>query len=172
MILSPKMQTAAVGQIEISDIPILIGIAEKCRLSYWSHKNFVDELARPDSIMLRFMLPEPRIVGFIVGRIVSGGSDEFPMESEIYNIGVDREFQGLGFGQKLFDAFLEQCRKAQAAQIWLEVRASNEKALAFYERNEFVKYSVRKAFYANPTEDAVIMCREIENTIERQQNRA
>jgi len=164
MTLIKQIQAAAIGQIEKADIPALIAIADRCGLTSWSNKNFIDELARRDSIMLRLMHPDIGIVGFMVGRVIGHGSGNSMIEAEVYNIGVDKEFQGLGFGQRLFDAFLERCKKANASQIWLEVRASNKGALAFYERNKFVKYSVRKAFYSHPTENAVIMCRKVENT--------
>ena len=164
MTIIKQIQAARIGQIEKADISALIDIADRCGLTSWSNKNFVDELARHDSIMLRLVHPDIGIIGFMVGRVIGHGPGESMIEAEVYNIGVDKEFQGLGFGQKLFDAFLERCKKVEAAQIWLEVRASNDRALAFYERNKFVKYSVRKAFYSHPTENAVIMCRKIENT--------
>lgn len=164
MIQDPQTDSATVEQIEIADIATLIGIADRCGLSSWSPRNFVDELSRPDSIMLRLNLSGIGIVGFIVGRIVKVGPPEPIIEAEIYNIGVDERFQRRGFGQMLFDAFLERCSDAGVSQIWLEVRVTNKKAIAFYEQNGFVKYSVRKGFYTHPTEDGLTMCRKAEKS--------
>lgn len=107
--------------------------------------------------MLCLRLAEPDIVGFIVGRIVKGATDEPSFVAEIYNIGVDPKFQRAGFGQDLLDTFVQACLEGDAGQIWLEVRASNVTARTFYERNDFHKISVRKSFYSQPVDDAVIM---------------
>lgn len=162
MTLSTAIQQATVEQAEISDIAALIDIAEQRNLSHWSRRNYLDELARSDSIILSARLPEAGIVGFIVGRVYHSSADGPLMEAEIYNIGLYREFQGFGLGQRLFDGFLERCQNANVIKIWLEVRASNEMAIAFYVRNRFVKHSVRKGFYSHPTEDGIVMSLSIE----------
>ena len=164
MITSSAIQQATIEQADVSDIAALIAIAEKRKLSHWSRRNYLDELARPDSIILAARLPEAGVVGFIVGRVYHGSADDPLMEAEIYNIGVFEECQGLGLGKRLFDGFLERCHNANVEKIWLEVRASNEMAIAFYDRNGFVKHSVRKSFYSHPLEDGIVMSLSIERS--------
>jgi len=158
-------QEAVIKRMRNADIRSAISIAEKCGLSPWSHKNYLDELARKDSIMLCLRLEEPDIVGFIVGRIVKGATDEPSFVAEIYNVGVHPKFQRAGFGQDLLDAFVQACLEGDAGQIWLEVRAANLTARTFYERNDFQKITVRKSFYSQPIDDAVIMRKILQQSV-------
>jgi ribosomal-protein-alanine N-acetyltransferase len=135
----------------------MMEIADERGLSHWTHENYIDEMARNDSILLKLSVDGEGLVGFLVGRTYAGSDDGSGLECEIYNIGLYRRFQGLGLGQRLFDAFLELCSGSGVKKIWLEVRASNERAITFYSRNGFVKHSVRKGFYSNPTEDSFVM---------------
>lgn len=158
-------QEAVIKPMRNADIRSAISIAEKCSLSPWSHKNYIDELARNDSIMLCLRLEEPDVVGFIVGRIVKGATDEPAFVAEIYNIGVEPKFQGSGFGQTLLDAFVKACLEGDAGHIWLEVRAANLTARTFYERNDFQKITVRRSFYSQPVDDAVIMRKILQRSV-------
>ncbi|MFT3745239.1 MAG: GNAT family N-acetyltransferase [Pyrinomonadaceae bacterium] len=91
------------------------------------------------------------------GGIVPGGLIEATLEAEIYNIAVTLTEHGRGRGQILFDAFRTACLEQKAANIWLEVRESNAKAIAFYERNGFERVQTRSHFYDNPREHAILM---------------
>ena len=79
------------------------------------------------------------------------------MDTEIYNIAVIENEQEKGFGQQLFAAFTARCQDIGACNIWLEVRASNQKAISFYERNGFEQVQSRNNFYENPREHALLM---------------
>lgn len=97
------------------------------------------------------------IAGFIIGRFQPGFPAGQPLEAEIYNIGVLEQFRVAGIGTKLFNEYVRRCRDAGVAAVWLEVRASNAPAIAFYKKNGFERHSVRPNFYADPAEDAVVM---------------
>ena len=107
--------------------------------------------------MLRLVGSDNSTIGFIVGRFVIGGETEGRTDAEIYNIAVAEEEQRKGFGQFLFNAFVSACLKKKTANIWLEVRESNEKAIAFYEKNGFTSVQTRPFFYENPREHALLM---------------
>ena len=107
--------------------------------------------------MLRIVGEDNTTLGFVVGRIIPGGEIETVLEAEIYNIAVTESEQRRGLGQILFDAFRTECREENAANIWLEVRESNHKAIAFYERNRFERVQTRNHFYENPREHAILM---------------
>ena len=143
--------------VEISHIADLIRIAEETNLSRWTAQNYLDELQIPDSILLRLESERNETIGFMVGRVVQGGASETQKDAEIYNIAVMKNEQNRGFGQRLFDAFVVSCRKTEIANIWLEVRASNKKAIAFYERNGFEHFQSRNNFYQDPREPALLM---------------
>ena len=143
--------------IEASHIGELIRIGEETNLSPWRAQGYLDEMKNPAAIMLRLVDEENTIIGFVVGRIILGGEIETRLDAEIYNIAVSEHNQHKGCGQQLFEAFVVKCRENRAANIWLEVRESNQKAIKFYEKNGFERVQTRPSFYSNPREDALVM---------------
>jgi [ribosomal protein S18]-alanine N-acetyltransferase len=143
--------------VEASHIGELIRIGEETNLSPWSAQSYLDELKNPAGIMLRLVDVENTIVGFVVGRIILGGEIETRLDAEIYNIAVSEQYQQKGCGQQLFEAFVVKCRENQSANVWLEVRESNQKAIKFYEKNGFERVQTRPFFYNNPREHALVM---------------
>ncbi len=90
-----------------------------------------------------------RVIGFINARCLAD-------ECGINDIAVTASARKAGVGTALLCA-LEQYAKAQgAAVIQLEVRASNETAIRFYERCGFVQNGRRKRYYSAPAEDALL----------------
>ena len=149
--------TTRIRPVEASRIADLVRIADETNLSPWSAQNYLDELKNPDGIMLRLVADDNSTLGFVVGRIVTGGKIETQLDAEIYNIAVTCDDQGKGHGQTLFDAFIASCGQRNVMQIWLEVRQSNHKAIGFYERNGFKLVQTRNHFYENPREHALLM---------------
>lgn len=148
-----------IRQVETATIGELIRIGEETNLSPWTAQGYIDEMKNPASIMLRLVDVENEIAGFIVGRIIFGGEIETRTDAEIYNIAVAEQYKRNGCGQRLFDEFAKSCRDKQVANIWLEVRESNEKAIKFYEKNGFERVQTRPSFYSNPRENALVMRR-------------
>lgn len=143
--------------VEASHIADLIRIGEETNLSRWTAQNYLDETKNPLAIMLRLVAEDNTTIGFVVGRTVVGGEIETQLDAEIYNIAMDIGHQGSGYGQMLFSAFAEVCSVRQVQNIWLEVRESNKKAIAFYEKNGFITMQTRNNFYSDPREAALLM---------------
>lgn len=143
--------------VEASHIADLIRIADETNLNTWSAQNYLDELQIPESLMFRLESETNETVGFIVGRLVQGGTVEVELDVEIYNIAIIDSEQNKGLGQRLFDAFTDKCRSLDVKHMWLEVRASNQKAIKFYEQNGFEQVQSRNNFYDNPREHALLM---------------
>ena len=142
-------------QVQPCHVGDLIHIGTSVGLSPWTAENYIDELKNPDSIMLRLISGENKTLGFIVGRVI--GSTPAPMEAEIYNIAVKHSAQKQGIGQMLLDAFTGRCRIKGVRTVWLEVRESNVKAIAFYKKNGFVPVQRRSHFYSDPREHGWVM---------------
>jgi len=143
--------------VEASHIIDLIRIGEETNLSRWTAQNYLDEMKNTSAIMLRLVAEDNATIGFVVGRTVIGGEIDTQFDAEIYNIAIDVAQQGNGHGQVLFDEFLNICSALDVKNIWLEVRESNQPAIAFYERNGFSSVQTRNHFYDNPREHAVLM---------------
>ena len=72
-------------------------------------------------------------------------------EATLFNIAIDPQAQGQGFGRLLLQALIAQLRAQGIATLWLEVRESNQKAQRLYDQLGFNQVDVRKNYY--PTAD-------------------
>jgi ribosomal-protein-alanine N-acetyltransferase len=91
-----------------------------------------------------------QVVGFLVGR---PAADEF----EILNLAVGTEFRRKGIASRLIQTAIDTARSARVANIFLEVRASNEAGIALYRSLDFKPCGQRKNYYRDPIEDAVLL---------------
>jgi len=80
-------------------------------------------------------------------------------EAHILNLCVDPSYQGLGLGGRLLGRMLHLARKRQVERVLLEVRPSNEQAMALYHRHGFSKVGERRGYYPaqGGREDAIVM---------------
>jgi ribosomal-protein-alanine N-acetyltransferase len=97
--------------------------------------------------------PECRVAGFCSFWLVVD-------EIHINNVAVLPEYRGRGLGTRLMRRVLTEGRRLGATRATLEVRASNVEARNFYEGLGFRATAVRKHYYTNPVEDALILWRE------------
>ena len=95
-------------------------------------------------------LPQPFIAGF-------SGIWMMADEAHITNIAVRREYQGKGLGGLLLIATYDMARELKASFLTLEVRASNTIAQNLYTRYGFKQTGVRRGYYLDNKEDAIIM---------------
>jgi len=80
-----------------------------------------------------------------------------PPQAELESIAVSAEAQRQGVGRQLFAALALELARAEIHEIWLEVRASNQAARAFYGALNFAETGQRPGYYTDPQEDAVLM---------------
>ncbi len=83
-------------------------------------------------------------------------------ECELANMAVSPDWRRHGIGSRLLATGLLWCRarcfaEAQHTGLWLEVRASNRNAIAFYESAGFIHTGTRPSYYAQPVENAILM---------------
>ena len=123
----------------------------------WSREMFSEDFRRPfsRSIVAKGLAGE--ILGYAVCWNIAG-------ESHLLNIAVHSDFRGRGIGEALLMATIHQGRRAGSKQIYLEVRAANEQAQALYRKCGFVFAGIRKGYYTDTGEDALLFSREIRPT--------
>jgi [ribosomal protein S18]-alanine N-acetyltransferase len=80
-------------------------------------------------------------------------------EADVQTIAVDPDRQGEGLGRRLLDALLAEARRRGCADVFLEARADNERALELYRRSGFEQVGVRRGYYRPGPVDAVLMRR-------------
>jgi ribosomal-protein-alanine N-acetyltransferase len=93
----------------------------------------------------------PKIFAFLIAQRVDAAW-------ELENIVVAATARRRGIGQRLLGELIEQVRSAQGSEISLEVRQSNHDARSLYRRAGFEEVGLRRGYYSNPPEDA-ILCR-------------
>jgi ribosomal-protein-alanine N-acetyltransferase len=93
----------------------------------------------------------PEVLAFLVAHRIDA-------EWELENIVVATAVRRRGVGTRLLGEFVAQTRGKQGSGIFLEVRESNHSARALYRRVGFQETGLRKSYYSNPLEDA-ILCR-------------
>ncbi|HNW16857.1 MAG TPA: ribosomal protein S18-alanine N-acetyltransferase [bacterium] len=80
-------------------------------------------------------------------------------EAEIIQVAVRKESTGRGIGTQLVKEVAEYCKSNGVRKIFLEVRVSNRSAEKIYLKNGFEKVGMRRSYYSNPVEDALIMAK-------------
>ena len=112
-------------------------------------KESTENLVKADNSFIYAYLIDEKICGYLM---VLDSIDVY----EILAIATIEEYRNKGIAQELLD-------KIKTKDIFLEVRKSNEKAINFYKKNNFKQISIRKGYYSDPTEDAIIMKMEVNN---------
>ena len=137
-------------KMENDDVDAVVLIEQICFSDPWS-KNMVSDLLESswDEVWI-IEEKEKGTVGYINFRFLA-------CEGELMRIAVLPEMRGQGLSRKLMDQMMESASKYAVVDITLEVRAGNEPAIGLYQSYGFVGEAVRKRYYHNPTEDALIM---------------
>ena len=120
----------------------------------WSAETYREELADLGGTR-HYVLAEDgeRLVGW-AGLVAMGG------QADVLTIGVHPDAQGRGFGAGLLTALLEEAHARGCTEVFLDVRADNDRARTLYERFGFTPVGVRKRYYQPSGVDAIVMMRE------------
>lgn len=115
----------------------------------WSKKDIFSYVCS-DNGMCFTALEEGEPVAYVIGQ-------KIPPEAEIYRIAVREDKRQRGIGYRLLSYALKTERGSGVETVFLEVRESNIPARALYGAYGFKEISIRKNYYQNPNENAVIM---------------
>lgn len=128
----------------------------------WSERTYREELASGDRYYV--VIEEAgRIAGW-AGLAAPGGRAGPPIEggqSDVLTIGVRPELQGRGIGARLLTALLEEAVARGCVEVFLDVRADNDRARSLYERYGFSRVGVRRRYYQPSGVDAIVMARKL-----------
>lgn len=148
---------ARVRRMTAADLDEVLAIAASLKQApQWTRGSYevaLSEENRPLRVALVAEI-DGKVTGFAVANVVEP-------EAELETIAVAEAWQRRGVAKALWAALAAELKQAGADVTLLEVRASNGEALALYGRLGFVETGRRKAYYADPKEDAVQMRLEI-----------
>jgi [ribosomal protein S18]-alanine N-acetyltransferase len=148
-----------VGGLEIRrlvypDLPHVIAIERRVFPTPWSLAMFVLELSKQSGVCLAATIPAERarrLVGYLI-------CSRYETVWHVMNIAVDSDHQGMGVASALL-AELYQRVDDDSARYTLEVRRSNLLAIRLYEREGFRAAGLRRRYYQDNGEDALVMWR-------------
>lgn len=138
------------------DLEEVLGIEEASFPSPWTKNMFIQELSTPFARNLTLWTPcEKRVLaGYLIFWMVAG-------EVHLQKIAVTEAFRRLGGASCLLKALLQSARKEQCRIIILEVRRSNIAARNLYEKFGFKITGIRRSYYSEEGEDALLMALEL-----------
>ena len=132
-----------------SHVEQIAGLEKLCFHDPWSEKSIADELTNDLALWL-VALEGETVVGYVGSQTVLGWTD-------MMNVAVHPEHRRRGIGEALIPKLMEMLVACNCECLTLEVRASNQGAIALYEKLGFTEVGRRKNYYRNPKEDALIM---------------
>ncbi len=127
------------------------------RLSFstpWSKSAFLSELLENDRAHYLVARVNGRPVGYVGIWLVAD-------EGHITNVAVHPDYRSRGVGRRLLDAITELAVRKGARRLTLEVRKSNLRAQSLYQSLGFQGVGIRRGYYRDNNEDAIIMWREL-----------
>ncbi|WP_394888077.1 ribosomal protein S18-alanine N-acetyltransferase [Clostridium butyricum] len=138
-----------VSIMDENDIDDVLEISNLSFSSPWSRLSYEQELN--NSLAKYFVAKiDNKVVGFIGTWIIVD-------ESHITNVAVHPNYRKLGIGSKLIESMLSYCNKKNCTAYTLEVRESNKAAISVYEKHGFIIDGIRKEYYQDNKENALLM---------------
>ncbi len=146
--------TIELRRLTLGDLNAIEEIERRSYPTPWSRSMFASELAKPSSVCLG-AFDEDRLVGYL---IISRYVDAW----HVMNVAVDPEYRRRGVATSLIERLFDVTAGDSQRGYTLEVRVSNTEAIRLYERLGFRSRGVRRAYYTDNREDALVMWREAE----------
>jgi len=143
-----------------SHIAQVLAIERTVFESPWTSQMFRQEVQGIFGSYPTVAIVDGRVVGYQVAWFIED-------EVHLVNIAVRKDYQERGIGALLLRELIEDALAKRKAIITLEVRASNEVAQAFYHRFLFRTIGVRKGYYSDNREDALLMALDLSNFSQR-----
>jgi ribosomal-protein-alanine N-acetyltransferase len=149
---SGSVHALEIVPLTLDDVPAVDAIEQRSMPAPWSRLMFVSEIAKPSSICLGAFL-DGALVGYV---IVSRYVDAW----HVMDLVVAAEFRRRRIATRLLEALFERAEADPRRGFTLEVRVSNDSAIKLYENLGFRSQGVRRGYYTDNREDALIMWRD------------
>ena len=141
-------------EMKAEHVPQVAELEKLCFADPWSEKSIEGELNNYWAYWV-VALWDDRVIGYI-------GSQSSFDETDVMNVAVHPDFRRKGIAESLIDTLIQELKNRGSHALMLEVRASNAPAIALYEKLGFRQVGLRKNYYRNPKEDALILRKEWE----------
>lgn len=142
-------QKADILHTQISHIQRIAEIERECISGGWSENALRESFENPNAVFFTAVCGTD-IAGFINGSYVVD-------EAELLNIAVSKNFRRTGIAEMLMKSFEKELLSFGVGTVFLEVREGNVPARSLYEKCGYTQNGLRKNYYRNPNENAVLM---------------
>lgn len=142
-----------VRELKVEDSAAVAEMEQQIFSDPWSEKSVLETVQQKQSVCFA-----AEKAGHLLGYLLAYHAAD---EAEIARIAVQKEARRQGAAGKLMQALEHYCEEHKMEKLLLDVRESNEAARSFYTKNGFVEDGIRQGFYVNPSEDAVLMSRQL-----------
>ena len=139
-----------VRPMKSKDINQVLNIERLCFSTPWSHEAFKSEIEGNHCARYVVAEQEGKVRGY-------GGMWIILDEAHITNVAVHPDYRGIGIGEGIMKALINTAAHLKVEGMTLEVRVSNKVAQNLYEKLGFSGVGVRKGYYTDDGEDALIM---------------
>lgn len=137
------------------NIDELVSLEEKCFSSPWTKNMFLGDLKSEHTYYLGAFSENKDLIGYI-------GMWDVGDTGEITNVAVHPQYRRRGIASLLITELHNICIDKCISYINLEVRESNNNAVSLYEKHGFETVGLRKNYYKNPTENAILMTKTLD----------
>lgn len=131
-----------------ADLPEIVALEQQIFSVPWSENSFRSAYDQKYNIYLT-AVEQGRVLGYC-------GLWCSPPDADLCNMAVAQNCRQRGIGKELLSEAFQYCLRKQVENILLEVRASNVPAQRLYQSLGFEEIGVRKGYYSNPVEDALL----------------
>ena len=138
-----------IDDMRTEDLEQVSRLEASCFSMPWSKKSFEEVMGKSDAVYVTAR-EEEKVVGYCGAYVILD-------EADINQVAVEPSCRNKGIGRKMMEVLLQKLKRAGANAVTLEVRRSNEAAIALYESLGFVTEGIRKNFYEKAAEDGLIM---------------
>lgn len=149
------MEPARIRRLTYNDLPDVLAIERSSFPNPWSLAMFMLELSKPLGVCLAAESASGELIGYLV-------CSRYATVWHIMNVSVDPGYRRRGTASLLLNRLFEITSSDQTVQFTLEVRLSNLAAIRMYETHGFQSAAVRRGYYQDDGEDALIMRRTAE----------
>jgi ribosomal-protein-alanine N-acetyltransferase len=141
-----------IRRLQLADLGAIEAIEQRAYPTPWSRSMFASELAKPTSICLGAFEGD-RLVGYMI-------NSRYVDAWHVMNVAVDPDYQRRGIATSLIERLFELTHDDERRGYTLEVRVSNEDAIRLYRKLGFQPRGIRRGYYTDNREDALIMWRD------------
>ena len=146
------MTTVELRRLVLDDLDAIDEIEHRSYPTPWSRSMFASEIAKGTSVCLGAFEGD-QLVGYIV-------NSRYVDAWHVMNVAVDPEYQRRGIATRLLERLFELTADDEGRGYTLEVRVSNRAAIRLYEQLGFDRHGIRRGYYTDNREDALIMWRD------------